>query len=424
MGVEDDVEGDAARWSPGKRVAFRFACAYFALYFVSFPLGLIPWGWPAEQYTRLWHAFVPWVGAHVLHLAQPITVFPLGSGDTTYNYVEVLCFAVLALVATGVWSLVARRAPHHRRAHAVLHTGLRFAVGATLMGYGMAKVIKTQFPFPGPERLSQTYGDSSPMGLLWTFIGFSSGYNLFTGVCETLPGVLLFYRRTATLGALIGAGVMANIVALNFCYDVPVKLYSAHLLAACAFLALPDAARLWHVLVANRATAPVARTPFPWRWAERLRPWAATAFLGYLFYGQITGGLEGYRTYGDGKPTNALCGVYEVLSFERDGEALEPADDARWQRVTFNAFGYCTVELANGNQVSWSYVPAPTGATVTLAGAPNTPGSELETVWSDPEHLDLAGELGGKLVVAQMKKKNFLLETRGFHWVNETPFNR
>ncbi|MSR61248.1 MAG: hypothetical protein EXS08_02205 [Planctomycetes bacterium] len=405
-------------------MSLRFACAYFGLYFASFPLGLLPWDWPAEQYTKLWRSFVPWVGAHVLHLAQPITVFPLGSGDTTYNYVEVLCFAVLALSATLVWSLAAWRAPHHRRAHALLHTGLRFAVGMTLMGYGMAKVIPTQFPFPGLERLSQSYGDSSPMGLLWTFMGFSSGYNLFAGVCETLPGVLLFYRRTATLGALLGAGVMANIVALNFCYDVPVKLYSAHLFAACAFLALPDAARLWSVLVANRPTASVARRALPWRWAERLRPWVVTAFLGYVFYGQITGGLEGYRIYGAGRPTNALCGVYEVLAFERDGAALEPSDDARWQRVTFNAYGGCTVSLASGNQLAWSYERGAAGATVKLTAGTGGQVNELETVWNDPEHLDLAGDLGGALVVAQMKKKTFLLQSRGFHWVNETPFNR
>lgn len=55
---------------------------------------------------------------------------------------------------------------------------------------------------------------------------------------------------------------------------------------------------------------------------------------------------------------------------------------------------------------------------------PAAPPFELELVWNDAEHLDVAGELEEQLIVAQLKKRAFLLETRGFHWINETPFNR
>jgi hypothetical protein len=49
--------------------------------------------------------------------------------------------------------------------------------------------------------------------------------------------------------------VLANIVALTFCYDVPVKLYSSHLLLMAVFLVAPDLRRLLN-LVWNRPTAP------------------------------------------------------------------------------------------------------------------------------------------------------------------------
>ena len=48
---------------------------------------------------------MPWVGRHILHLSYAITVFPNGSGDTTYNYVEVLCFLAVC---------------HRRHAHMVV----------------------------------------------------------------------------------------------------------------------------------------------------------------------------------------------------------------------------------------------------------------------------------------------------------------
>ncbi len=96
-----------------------------------------------------------------------------------------------------------RRAREHARAHELLRILLRFAVGSALIGYGVAKIIKTQFPFPGVDTLLEPYGEASPMGLLWTFMGFSTGYNIFVGLSEAGGGVLLFYRRTTTLGALI-----------------------------------------------------------------------------------------------------------------------------------------------------------------------------------------------------------------------------
>jgi hypothetical protein len=50
--------------------------------------------------------------------------------------------------------------------------------------------------------------------------------------------------------------VLADIVALNFCYDVPVKLYSSHLLPMAVFLGTPDLRRLLNLMVWNRPTAP------------------------------------------------------------------------------------------------------------------------------------------------------------------------
>jgi hypothetical protein len=64
------------------------------------------------------------------------------------------------------------------------------------------------------------------MGLLWTFMGASAAYTIFTGLGELVGGLLLTTRRTALAGALVSAAVMTHVAVLNFCYDVPVKLFS------------------------------------------------------------------------------------------------------------------------------------------------------------------------------------------------------
>jgi hypothetical protein len=126
------------------------------------------------------------VGKHILRLSTDITVQPNGSGDTTYNYVQQTCYLVLAAVATGVWSVVDRRRMQYARAHDFLRIYVRYSLASSMLSYGFAKVFKMQFPFPSVERLMDPFGDSSPMGLLWTFMGYSTGYNLFTRGAEVL----------------------------------------------------------------------------------------------------------------------------------------------------------------------------------------------------------------------------------------------
>jgi hypothetical protein len=46
---------------------------------------------------------------------------------------------------------------------------------------------------------------------------------------------------------------------------------------------------------------------------------------------------------------------------------------------------------------------------------------------ADADHLTLQGTLGGQKVDIRMRKldaSKFLLINRGFHWINERPFNR
>ena len=56
----------------------------------------------------------------------------------------------------------------------------------TMFGYGFAKLCLSQFAPPSPARLDQPIGESTPMGILWTFMGASPAYCIFTGAVEVL----------------------------------------------------------------------------------------------------------------------------------------------------------------------------------------------------------------------------------------------
>ena len=68
--------------------------------------------------------------------------------------------------------------------------------------------------------LIEPYGQFSPMGVLWSFMGMSRAYTVFSGIVEITGCVLLVFRRTTMLGAMVSAVALLNVVVLNFSYDI------------------------------------------------------------------------------------------------------------------------------------------------------------------------------------------------------------
>src|SRR5581483_5890697 len=223
------------RWSLALRVAFRFCCCYWLLYCLpgdgrvslieAFPCG----SYVALPFTKLWHLVCPLVAIHWFHQSgKAVTYFPTGSGDTTLGFVQNFLFLVIAAGATVVWSIIDYRRPNYHTLYKWLRLLVRYTLAFTLFSYGFAKVIPLQFGPPGLYKLIEPYHDFSPMGVLWSFMGASRAYTMFSGSAEVIAGLLLLFRRTTSLGAMAAFAVMLNVVLLNFCYDVPVKLYSCN----------------------------------------------------------------------------------------------------------------------------------------------------------------------------------------------------
>lgn len=418
-----------------RQAAFRFACVYLVVYSLPFPLTEIPY---AEQvisaYQELWQQLVPWVGKHILQLPTDITIFTNGSGDTTFNYVQVLCFAAIALLVAGAWSLIDRRRREHRVLHECVRIYVRFVLAFTMFGYGLVKVIKLQFPSPGLDRLMQPYGDSSPMGLLWTFMGYSTAYCFFAGAMELLGGLLLIPRKTVTLGALVVSTVMLNIVMMNFCFDVPVKLYSLHLLAMAVFLVLPDAGRLGSFFVLDRPVPAAQRRLFGRRWLNVSAGVLKTLIVGAALWQHVSG-LLGGGPMGMGTES-PLYGLYQVDDFRQEIPSSQPAtgpasaaEVVRWRRVAFERYPVMIVRLADDSRARFMAAVDEATHTVTLTDMTNrsTPAGVLTYTRAEGGNLVLEGTLRGQKLRVGLTRQDpsvFLLTNRGFHWVNEYPFNR
>ncbi len=387
---------------------------------------MFPFGLEMLPIDTLWTPLIEWTGKHILNLSESITVLPNGSGDTTWNYVQVLVIALLSTIGMMVWSILDWKRPNYSKIFYWLTVIVRYYLAVVLIGYGFVKIFKTQFPFPFLERLTQPYGNSSPMGLLWTFMGFSAAYNFFTGFCEALGGFLMFFRRTKMLGALITIGVMSNIVLLNFTYDVPVKLLSLHLLFLSLFLLAPDAARLLNFLILNKPTVPEELKPIfkerKWNIALRVvKTILIILALGFQFLNisSVQKQLE------DALLKPPLYGMYDVDLHVVNHDTIPPLRNSTrcLNKVIVNQAGYASLEYMDNAKIHYMFSADTLKHTIELLYTDSSKVYEFNYV-NEGDVYKLRGKAYGDSIFVTMRKNDFLLVNRGFHWISEYPYNR
>jgi hypothetical protein len=282
-----------ASWRFTECILFRFSFCYIVLYYSPTLLELLPGigrliAWAYHSWQQLIYSTVGGGSAPQW----------TGSGDTLAAYISQVVVLVLAFAAGLTWSLLDRHRTSYIRLHGWLKVLARYALAFTLLSYAFAKILPIQFPHLQSSLLTGSYGQSSPMGLLWRFMAFSPAYTAFAGFSELLPAIFLFFRRTALLGSLLAFAVMLNVVMLNFCYDVPVKLHSLNLLALAVFLIAPEARRLSRIFLLNvpvhpsDLSEPAFRRPSTARVALVLKFAVLTVALGWSIFSSITS----YRT--------------------------------------------------------------------------------------------------------------------------------
>lgn len=383
-------------------------------------------------YVEPLHIFIAWLAKHLLHMAKPVTNFTNGSGDNTYNYLIILFIVSIAVIGTIIWSITGKNTPTYNKLFYCLTVVIRYYVAITMVTYGCAKVIKLQFPAPPLGRLLEPVGNMSPMGLAWTYMGHSVAYNYFTGFIELACGILLFFRKTVTLGAVIGLIAMSNIVAINYSFDVPVKLFSTVLFLMCMFLLGKDSGRLINFFFKNKEAQPSNISPYRFntKWKNNTLTIIKYLLMIYIVAGVLITAIQANIKHGDktGKPP--LYGIYNVESFVRNKDTLAPltTDTSRWSKLIVSYSGGIQIKLMN-DSIKFYRI---TTDTIRHEMVINTFKDTLH-VYTFTYSLQKRGELNlnGKwkqdslhIRLSKYDTKHFLLLNRGFHWINEYPLNK
>ena len=256
-----------------KALASRWVALYFLLYVVTSgrvlsTLLILGYGAISHKYLDngvAWFAnvtsgpwgFLPWIGVHVFHEQHPVVTNVIYS-DTPFAFLQAGVLLVFALIVALVWTWFDRSPNNARILQDVTRVAVRYALAVEMCSYGFEKIFPVQFPYPEPSLLMTPLGGLQPSTLMWTFMGYSSLYQIFGGLAELTGATLVLFRRTTTLGALVIAAVMTNVLVMNLAYDVPVKLWAAQLILMAIFLAAPDALRVLDSLVLYRPVPAIA----------------------------------------------------------------------------------------------------------------------------------------------------------------------
>lgn len=97
---------------------------------------------------------------------------------------------------------------------------LRYFLGFSLLTYGLTKIFQTQFvllPFAAWQLPLERLGGDH---LTWAFLGKTSWFQVLLGFFEFIPAILVLFRRTVLLGAILLLPMTLNVLLINHALDL------------------------------------------------------------------------------------------------------------------------------------------------------------------------------------------------------------
>ncbi len=344
-------------------------------------------------------------------------------GDTKAIWCVHLGWIVVAVALTVGWTALDRRRNDYRALAGLLFVFARFGLAVSMIVYGIAKTVPTQMGFMAlPTYQLQLTGDTSLMGTLWGFMGASTPYSIATGLVELSAGLLLLWRRTWLLGAIVAIVATTQVFLLNLLYDVPVKLVSGELLLVAVGLTTP----YWRAL---------ARVVFDLGPGEQVRMWppagsrrprvrGAAIALKWVIAAFYLVGLTWvgiWSVVGMHSRHSAIDGVWRATSFTVDGAeaTLQQTSPAPWVNIAITdrgaRFSGMTSQIPTGYVTAWSL--RVDGGRLEIRKRASDPMTVLDYRLDGNDRLVLTGTLHGHRVEGHYERRLMERSRSGFHLI-------
>lgn len=257
--------------------------------------------------------------------------------------------ALIAIAAALIWTFIARKSKrtNYNTLYYWTWVVIRYRIALGIIAFGFLKVYPMQMPYPPLSNLLTDLGDYNTYKIYWQHVGISIWYEIVLGYVEVIGGVLMLFRSTAAIGALINAGVLFNIAHANFGYDGGVHVYSSFFVLFSLIILLPYLVNLWRVFIRKEDITPY--NFFPVLKTKKQRTFFySTKFIIVFTFTLLYAVLRYQVHYNEGylkEPVNAAltnaAGLYNVSEFRLNNKVLpyNPLDSIRWQNVIFEKWG-------------------------------------------------------------------------------------
>lgn len=422
-------------WPLWRKIVFRF-------FFIYLGLHIAPWTWLDRipyvgEVTKYYYQLMDWAvhtaNANFFHVRKVLV--PMGgSGDTSYGWAQVDLFLCLAVLGALLWSILDRKKASYTKLNYWLCLFTRYYIALIAFSYGIIKLFALQMPFPSASMMATSLGDLLPMRLSWMFIGYSPPYQIFSGAMEVMVGVLLLYRRTVTLGVILGTAVFTNVMLLNLAYDIPVKIFSIHIVLMCLFLLANEYKRIVCFFVLNKPAniCTIYHFNFPKKWMRITRTVLKTIFIlvavGWVFYESY----DWYRqTNNNEEPKPLKRGVYDVAVFAVNRDTLPPllTDTVRWQDLIMDNARMGTIKTSDTafrrhiyRRAYFSFASDPAKQTISFKNFTGDTIVSFRYEIADSNTLRLWGRKNSDSLYLVLKRSNrhFQLAEKQFHWLSES----
>ena len=341
------TENLSPRWETWQKIIFRILFLFLLFFtidylYLSFALAFGVYV-ELEQRLLFLNQSFHWLDSHLYHIGYNPKKNSNSGGDSAFGVVLYISVFIFCLLAGAVWSWLDRKRPSFNRLHYWFRVYLRYAVAIVMLGYGVDKLIPVQMPYPNATTLLGKLGDQNHFNVLWNFIGSSPGYEIFTGICEVSASLLLLFRRSYVFGCLVMCTILTNVVALNFFYNVSVKIFSSLLLVCILFLLAPFFQKLVQLFFYQQKIS-LAEKQYHFKsgTTRRLLNVSGALLIAFLLMGNISNDLKRYHRDLAGRGQ-----IYEVTSFvTKDTLPANITDTLNWRRFVLMGGRYDTTNYA------------------------------------------------------------------------------
>ncbi len=277
------------------------------------------------------------------------------------NYVGWFITLLLSIVIGAIWYFFDKKRKDFSQLSYWFFVIVRYSLALRMSWFAIAKVFPVQMPFPTISQLNTNLGEFTPGKLYWLTTGVSPFFEVFAGIFELTATILILFRRTTTLGALMMVAILLPIWFVNIGYDAGVELTSLHIFTLAVLLLVKDFKPFWDLLILHKASnIPAFISPdFLKKWQNNTR---LVLKWGFILIFLVYRGFEYGRVYAADKTfklpltdgVKEFAGFYDVSAFSINNQIIpySTTDTIRWQNVVFEKFNTFSIKVGSQTKLN------------------------------------------------------------------------